>query len=189
MASKTVTVEFKGGKALERHLKNIAMELGSGGVVKVGFFEDAIYSGGKRNYTAKRRAKMSQKGKDMAEFLQGKDKYTGPVAQVAVWNEFGTKKTPPRPFMRSTVAKKSPRWGNGLAVALKKTGYNSGEALSILGSVIVGQIQQTIDEWKDPPNAQLTVDLKGFNKPLLDSGRMRAAVAFEVDDGIDKLES
>jgi hypothetical protein len=106
-----------------------------------------------------------------------------------VWNEFGTKKTPARPFMRSTVAKKSPRWGNGLAVALKKTGYNSGEALAILGATIVGQIQQTIDEWKDPPNAQLTVDLKGFNKPLLDSGRMRASVAFEVDDGIDQLES
>lgn len=189
MASKTVTVDFKGGKALERHLKKIVGELGEGGVVKVGFFEDSIYSGGKRNYTAKRRAKMSQKGKDMAAFLQGKDKYVGPVAQVAVWNEFGTKKTPARPFMRSTVAKKSPRWGNGLALALKKNGYDSQAALAVLGSVIVGQIQQSIDEWKDPPNAQLTVDLKGFNKPLLDSGRMRAAVAYEVVSGADNTDN
>ncbi len=161
----------------------IAEQLGEGATVNVGFFEDATYAGGTHNFTKKRRAKMSSDSRSFAEFLQGKEKFDGPVAQVAFWNEFGTKKSPPRPFMRSTVAKKSPRWGNGLGKALRDNGYNAHDALVVMGEVIQGQIRQSIVEWKDPPNAQLTVDLKGFNDPLVASGRMLRSVDFQVLDG------
>lgn len=182
MASKTIETNLQGGKALQRYLKNMAAELGDGATLKVGFFADATYAGGTARFTKKRRAKMSSAGKQFAEFIEGKDKFSGPVAQVAAWNEFGTQKTPPRPFMRKTVASKSPRWGNGLGRALRDNHYNSYDALHVLGEVIQGQMRQTIIEFRDPPNAQLTVDLKGFNDPLVASGRMLRSVDFQISE-------
>jgi hypothetical protein len=120
------------------------------------------------------------------DFVRSKPGFTGPVAQVAFWNEFGTKTSPPRPFMRSMVASKSPRWGIGLGAALRRTNYDSRAALAIMGEGIAGQLVQSIVEWKDPPNSALTVALKGFNKPLIDSGQMQRAVDFQVIEGDDQ---
>lgn len=182
MATKTVEGNLQGGKALKKYLKRMLDELGNGAELKVGFFEDATYSGGKINFTKKRRAKMSPDSQQFADFLQGKDKFDGPVAQVAFWNEFGTKTSPPRPFMRKTVAMKSPRWGNGLGKALRDNDYNSYDALHVLGEVIQGQIRQSIIDFRDPPNAALTVDIKGFNDPLVASGHMLRSVDFQITE-------
>lgn len=184
MASRTIESGLQGGRALKKYLKGISDALGDGTEVQVGFFEDATYSGGKRSFTKKRKKKMSPGGREFAEFLEGKEKFSGPVATVAAWNEFGTEKSPPRPFMRKTVATKSPRWGNGLGRALRDNNYDAYEALHVLGEVIQGQMRQSIIDFRDPPNAQLTQDIKGFNDPLVDSGRMLRSVDFQIT-GID----
>lgn len=182
MASRTIEGGLVGGRALKRYLKNMRDQLGDGATLSVGFFEDATYAGGQFKFSKKRRAKMSAGGKQFADFLEGKEKFSGPVAQVALWNEVGTKKTPPRPFMRKTVATKSPRWGNGLGRALRDNHYNAHDALHVLGEVIQGQMRQSIIDFKDPPNAALTIDLKGFNDPLVDSGRMLRSVDFQITE-------
>src|SRR5690348_8452285 len=46
VAVEVVSVQLKGGAALQRHLKAIAAKLGKGAAVKVGFFEDEKYPGG-----------------------------------------------------------------------------------------------------------------------------------------------
>lgn len=185
VAAKSIDASLKGGKALERHLKMILRKLGHGAVVKVGFFETERYPGGKYHWTDKRLAGMSPAGRQLAEFLEGKDKFDGPVAQAAFWAEFGTKTAPARPFMRNTVASKSPRWGVALGNALRRTKYDARAALALMGMGIQGQIRQTITDFKDPPNSQVTADLKGFNKPLVNTGQMLRAVDFQVleDDG------
>lgn len=180
VAAKSIDAHLKGGKALERHLAMIARKLGKGVAVKVGFFESERYPGGVHHWTDKRLESMSPEGRHLAEFLEGKPKFDGPVAQAAFWAEFGTKTAPPRPFMRNTVAAKSPRWGIGLGNALRKTNYDARAALAIMGMGIQGQIRQTITDFKEPPNSQVTVDLKGFNKPLVSSGQMLRAVDFQV---------
>lgn len=186
MAAKTIDVSLKGGAALERHLKTIAAKLGKGAAVKVGFLETATYKGGPHYFTKSRLKQMSPETRRFAEFLQGKPKFSGPVAQVAFWNEFGTKRAPPRPFMRYTVASKSPRWGNALGKALTATKYDARESLRMVGALIQGQIATTIENWSDPPNSKLTRELKGFNSPLRDSGILGQSVDFQVTDDADE---
>lgn len=183
MASEIATAELKGGRALQKHLKLIAQHLGRGALVQIGFFESEKYGGGVYHFSDQRIAKMSPRVRNFARFLEGKPKFDGPVAQVAFWNEFGTKKTPARPFMRHTVASKSPRWGIALGMALRRHNYDARRALDDMGQGIQKQMRQSITDWSDPPNSELTAGLKGKNKPLIDSGTMRNAVEYEVIDG------
>ena len=39
--------------------------------------------------------------------------------------------------------------------------------------------------WSIPMNAPLTVELKGFNDPLIDTGKMLDSVEYRVADGRD----
>lgn len=180
MAVKTITADLKGGEALERHLKTITAKLGKGAAVKVGFFEGEKYSGEPYHFTKARLKQMSPEARAFAQFLQGKRRFAGPVAQVAFWNEFGTARTPPRPFMRQTVATKSPRWGNLLGAALRNSHYDVREALNQTGAVMAGQMRTTAENWNDPPNSKLTRELKGFNSPLRDTGLMAKSIDHEV---------
>ena len=186
MAANTIDVTLKGGAALERHLKTIAAKLGKGAAVKVGFLESETYPGGTYHFSKAARKGMGAETRQFADFLQGKQKFSGPVAQVAFWNEFGTKRAPPRPFMRHTVASKSPRWGNALGRALKASHYDARAALAMMGEGIQGQIRESIIAWADPPNSKLTQELKGKNSPLRDSGVMLRAVDYQVTDDADE---
>ncbi len=158
MASRSITATLKGGKALKAHLAKIAANDGKGAAVNVGFLPDAVYS-------------------------EDSDNPGMPVAQVAFYNEFGTSRAPPRPFMRQTVASKSPRWGNALGAALRVSDYEAEPAMAAMGELIQGQIKQTIGTLKDPPLAPYTVAKKGFDKPLIDTGTMQRKVDFEVVTG------
>lgn len=157
MATK-LRVEIRGGERFARKLTAIAKQLGNGHAVKVGFLAGANYP--------------------------SKDGEPGlPVAQVALWNEFGTKHSPARPFMRDTIERESPRWGERLAKFAKATDYDGQKTMTLMGERMVGQIQRTINEFRDPPNAPATVKQKGFNKPLIETSHMLRSVAYEVTNG------
>lgn len=103
-----------------------------------------------------------------------------PVAQVAFWNEYGTTRSPTRPFFRTMISRESPGWGVLLTNAAKHYNYDGPTVLQFMGVKIVEQLQQSIVEWKDPPNAKSTVQAKGFNKPLIHTSHMQNSVDFEV---------
>ncbi|GAN86346.1 HK97-gp10 family putative phage morphogenesis protein [Komagataeibacter intermedius] len=179
-----MAVNFNGGSKLKAALNKLSQKVKDGGHVRVGYLEGAKYDD---------------------------EKHT-PVAQVAAWDEFGTPTAPPRPFMRDTIAKHSDQWGDGLGKALKATDYDVNRALAGVGSIIVGQIIDQIDEGSYQPNAPLTNLLKDrFPKgdystedflkavhdlkngadapegtPLNWSDRMRNSTAYEVKDGPDE---
>src|SRR6185369_668711 len=96
---KAIGGTLEGGAALKRHLQEIERQLGRGAHVAVGFLEGAAYP---------------TKGAGTGVH----------VAQVAFWNEYGTIHAPSRPFFRTMIESKSPRWGIGLGNALRKTNYN-----------------------------------------------------------------
>jgi len=119
-----------------------------------------------------------------------------PVAAVAFWNEVGSgagvpeglesvsedgPARPPRPFFKQTIAANSPHWGKDLAEQVKSTGGDGNIALGRMGVEIVGEIQESIMAFSDPPNAASTIARKGFDKPLIDTGQMVRAVDFEVE--------
>lgn len=102
------------------------------------------------------------------------------VATAAFYNEFGTSNIPPRPFMRNTIAEKSPTWGDALAQCYKAADGDGAAALALMGEGIKGQIVETITKFDAPPNAPSTVAQKGFNKPLVDTGQLIRSIDYEV---------
>jgi hypothetical protein len=157
--AKAITANITGGSALERHLREIEKRLGRGAHVRVGFIESATYPATKKG------------GKPL------------PVAQVAFWDEFGTARSPERPFFRTMVERKSPRWGVSLGNILRANHYDAERSLALMGEGIKGQLQRSITEWTTPPNSPRTVARKGFNKPLIDTAVMLRSVDYQVVSG------
>lgn len=104
------------------------------------------------------------------------------VAQVAFWNEYGTARIPARPFFRTMISNESPGWAVLIGKAAKNYDYDGSTVLQFMGVKIAEQLQQSIVGWQTPPNSPVTVAIKGFNKPLIDTGQMQNSVDFEVEE-------
>ena len=74
------------------------------------------------------------------------------------------------------ISEGSPTWGKKLGKILKSADYDVDLALNRMGEVMQGQLLASIDAMVDPPNAPSTIKRKGFNKPLVDTGKMRKSV-------------
>lgn len=120
---------------------------------------------------------------------------SGENINKAVWNEFGTRggasgggwggPIPERPFMRNAMTGNSAKYQAALKQAAKSilNGTLSLQVvLSRLGIMAVGDIQASITALSSPPNSPVTIALKGSSKPLIDTGEMRQAVTYKVDD-------
>lgn len=156
---------ISGGDRLERALMEIARQLGSGGVVAVGFLEKAKYPDGT------------------------------PVAAVAAWNDYGTRTIPPRPFFRNMVAAKSREWPTAIAGLLPANNYNVRRVLELTGAAIQGQLKDSIIQTNSPPLAKSTLRKRGVDpnmvynpkdpktfgaKPLIHTSHMINSVDYEV---------
>lgn len=102
------------------------------------------------------------------------------AAEIAAYNEYGTETIPMRPFMLVTVRREQWRWGKLLGPALKNANFDGQQALEIIGQQIKGDIQETMREWDNPDNAPSTIKKKGFDDPLVDTGKLIDAVAFKT---------
>lgn len=113
----------------------------------------------------------------------------------AVWNEFGTKggasgggwggPIPERPFLRNAIRENRGKYRDAMRssaakILVGKTGIRT--VLSKLGIVAQGDIQAEITSLQSPPNIPVTVALKGSSNPLIDSGEMRGAVTWKVNE-------
>lgn len=105
-----------------------------------------------------------------------------PVAMVAFWNEYGTKRIPPRPFFRTTVSEQKKNWV--LSVQnLMKMHNDPKQVMGLIGVHMQEQIVQSINTWSDPPNSAYTIAKKGFDKPLVERGIMMRSIKSEVGEG------
>lgn len=125
-----VKIKSVGGVGLKNALDQLQKKLGEGAHVRVGFLEGAKYPDGTQ------------------------------VAQVAYWDEFGTKTAPPRPFMRNTIANNKAGWGKLMGAALRDTGYSVDQALALVGEKITDQVKEEIVSFTAPENSMLTNILK-----------------------------
>lgn len=115
------------------------------------------------------------------------DKYedTGmPVAQVAMFNEYGTHLHPTRPFMQdtfeSTVAKQAIKHGLKAIFFAAITGQAIQHKLRELGKQLAEIMQAHIDAYPGS-NSAATILRKGFNDPLYDTGKMIESVKFQIN--------
>lgn len=105
-----------------------------------------------------------------------------PVAEVAYENEYGTDSIPPRPFFRTTIAEKQKDWADSVAEGLQYYKGDIRAALEATGERMADDLQESVLNWKEPPNAPYTIAKKGFNKPLVDTGQMSKSFGSEVID-------
>ena len=131
-----------------------------------------------------------------------------PVAAVAAWNEFGTKRggkvhAPERPFFRQAI--RGMRKG---VEALVRRGVDPQRMVvdtnlaNTVGAYAQGQVQESIVDLVTPPNAPATIEAKrrklhgrkartsvgvggnavsvGESNPLIDTGFMRLSVTWKV---------
>jgi len=119
----------------------------------------------------------------------GADQDGTPIAAYAAYNEFGTRgggwggPIPARPFLGSTVDEERDKWGRAADVAISQalTGQRTFEdGLGVLGTMAQQDVQQKITTLSDPPNSEVTVELKGSSNPLIDSNAMRGAIRYKV---------
>lgn len=110
------------------------------------------------------------------------------VATVAFWQEYGTSRgTPPRPFMRNTVAEKKEEWARQLSASLLY-GRDFRQALEAVGMVAVQDMRQTIQKGVPPSSAPSTIAFKKrigkeyANTPLILTSTMLRSIAYEVVD-------
>jgi hypothetical protein len=117
-----------------------------------------------------------------------------PSAQAALLNEYGgtrsgTKKdgtaytvtTPPRPFFRTMIRDGEKHWGNDLAKELKSTDMNASLSLNGLGTQMQEELIESAQLQRYTKLAQSTIDRKGNNTTLDDTGDMINAIAYQVD--------
>lgn len=115
------------------------------------------------------------------------------VAQVAQWNEEGYinksgKYTPSRTFFRTALKHfmKDRFKHHSSKVRHVAEGRLSWDALhKALAIDLKEAVRQSIIDWKIPPNSSMTVALKGFNNPLIDSSRMLNSITYRLKGKAD----
>ena len=102
------------------------------------------------------------------------------VAAVAAFNEFGGGHTPPRPFMHWTVKNRNRKWRNIVRDILPQYAHDIKKVMSVLGEYASEDLSDVIRIWTRPPNAPSTIKKKGFNDPLVETGKMMNSVRWKV---------
>ena len=105
------------------------------------------------------------------------------LLEVATWNHFGTGTIPARPFIvgameaHGTSIKKLQR---RLWKGVSEGKLTTQAALEILGVKARDISVKSINDREYEPNADRTVASKGSSTPLVDTGQLKGAIAFEV---------
>ena len=172
----TLDVSKRAAKAWDFSLVENVVKAGKvDKIVKVG-----VLKGGAENYP------------DYVYKNPDKGTRAGPsVAEVAVWNEFGTTRgdgspgIPARPFMRQTFTKHDKEIKNLKKFLIKKImagTYTVDQALEILGKHVADFIRETMATGKFVPNTEATIAKKGAGKrPLLDTGHLSQSIMHSVE--------
>jgi hypothetical protein len=111
------------------------------------------------------------------------------IVDLAAIHEFGSPEAgvPERSYIRSTF--RNAVWLPSLQAQLARKvvtgGMSPRQALGILGAKSVAEVRKTITDRKtegpEPQeNAQSTIDRKGSDVPLVDTGRLLQSIAYEV---------
>ena len=104
------------------------------------------------------------------------------ISQVATWNEYGTSRIPSRPFI-AIATDENKGWQSEVKkqVGRIKSSADVNGALNTIGKKMKEDIKSIIgDRGKLRPNAPSTIAKKGFDAPLLDTGKLEEAIDYEV---------
>ncbi len=106
------------------------------------------------------------------------------LAAIGRINEYGDgKHIPSRPFMRITNARTRLLQVRMLreAVDAVQAGVPATAAIKPVAIRMVQEVKRTIIGFRDPPNADSTVEKKGFDNPLQEHGDLVDAITYRID--------
>ena len=110
-----------------------------------------------------------------------------PVAQVAIYNEYGTSRIPPRPFMRPTAESQKGEWARATVKVVSQVlrGKMSAEqGMTLVAQKAAGDIRQTITQVFEPELSPVTVLLRQWRKEGKDiTGKTVGDAARAVAEG------
>ena len=105
------------------------------------------------------------------------------LVDIAIWNELGTDKIPARPFLGQTVDQHGGEIQQISAEMVQKICKGQLDAQSAfkkIGVVTVGYVQDQITNGEFEPNAPMTVQRKGSDHPLIDTGQLRRGISYVI---------
>lgn len=107
------------------------------------------------------------------------------VAAVAFFHEMGLG-VPERSWLRAWFDENESRIKADISRATRvviRGRMTADQALSQLAARYVGEIQQRIADGINPPLEQSTIDRKGSDVPLIDTGQLRSAISWVLERG------
>lgn len=109
-------------------------------------------------------------------------------AQNGALQNFGNDKIPARPWLIPGVESATPDVIDTIASGIEK-GLATDQIMEQVGAIAAGATQQYMTDLREPPNAKSTIEKKGSDNPLIDTGSMRSSVTYKVtstkpDEGI-----
>lgn len=164
--SNTVEVKIL-NKGLEKE-QALMNKLGKASV-KVGIQSDA----------GKHKRKVSDKRK-----TSGKRKTSeADMLDIAVWNEFGTAKTPSRPFIRQCFEdnKEAVAQHLGRTFSVVAQGGRLETELANVGQWYQDRQKNTLKSYPWTPNAPSTRKRKKSSKPLIDTSQLINSIRYKVE--------
>ena len=105
------------------------------------------------------------------------------VLNRAFWNNYGTERIPPRPFMQLSLQRHIDTYKRFFRTHLSDVTFYQDtreQLLSKLGLIGQKHIQREIVILTEPPNAPATIARKGSSNPLVDTSEMGQSVTFQV---------
>jgi 5'-3' exonuclease len=134
---------------------------------------------------------LQELGKIGVEVGIGADKKypNGPnIALIAAIHEFGSRRTPARPFFRPTIEAYKNTWANTIgkgAMAVLSGNITTENMMSQVGMMAVGDIKKTIIEMTQPPLSPQTIQLRlragnTSVKLLVDTGQLLNSIDSNV---------
>lgn len=105
------------------------------------------------------------------------------MAEVAFWNEFGTKRIPERPFIKTTADERAGTYKAFMEQQVVKIFQNRSTvktSLNKAGVLAQGHVRKKIRDISTPPNAPITIKIKGSSNPLIDTGLLLRSIDYEV---------
>lgn len=155
----TVTLNTKGLQSFKRQL-NMAEK----SVVEVGIFEDhAARSEGPHDVSGLNNVEIGEKH-EFGSILEG---------------------IPERSFLRVPLTTELPSIIKGESDQLEKSFVESGaksvlEQIGFMGEAAVQEAFDTAGFGTWPPNSPMTIEMKGSNKPLIDTSQLRKSISSRV---------
>lgn len=108
------------------------------------------------------------------------------IAEYAAYNEFGTARTPKRPFLRQTVQKRQGEWLRQIEQYLTGRPDDAKGAMTFIGEVMKSDVILEIESGDFTPLSAATAARKSLlkandaSKPLVATGQMEKAIDYEV---------